>query len=265
MIGSFNTFSSLLICSLALIQLLAGGFFLYFFKIEQLSRKENTFFQQWGISYILTSVGLTFIAVADITTPSLAIFSHVLFFSGLAIKVSSLLSLGNRNSRIFEMLSVIFIFCLLGISSNKFGTVSQSYLAMISVMMAFLGLGIAWAATKAFNFESSFKKILSINFFTLALLHFGRAIIIFTSTHPMAIREDNLTNIITYITGVLFCLFGVFAVIGLGYEILMQKKFTSTINKHHNFENTMLAALNKIAHARSTETGEHTIKRHGTA
>ena len=257
----FNTLSSLLVCSLAVIQLLAGGFFFYFFNIERLSRKEINFFKQWGLSYILTSIGLALTAMADGATLSLAILSHILFFSGMALKLSSLLKMANRNGRFYESMIVIFITCLYGAGmSHSNGVISQTYLAIISVLLGLFGLGIAWAANKAFDFKSSFKKILSINFFIFALLHFVRAAVILTSTNPIAIRADNLTNLITYMTGVIVCLFGVFAVIGIGYEMLMRKKFTKTINRHHDFEHTMLAALNKIAHARSTETGAHTLR-----
>ena len=257
----FNTFSSLLVCSLALMQLLAGCFFFYFFKIERLSRKEINFFKQWGLSYILTSIGLALTGMTNVTAISLSIFSHILFFSGMALKLSSLLKMANRNGRFYELMSVIFITCLYGVGTSHFnGVISQNYLVMISVMLGLLGLGIAWAATKAFDFESSFKKILSINFFIFAVLHFVRAAVILNSTNPIEIRADNLTNLITYMTGVIVCLFGVFAVIGIGYEMLMRKKFTKTISRHHDFEHTMLAALNKIAHARSTETGAHALR-----
>ena len=197
MTNDSNLFSSLLLYSIALTQLLSGGFVFYFFQLRQLSHKEHIFFKEWGISYIATSIGLTLTVFAKISMPSLIVFSTVLFLSGFAIKFSSLRKLGEKKSYFYEILIAIFLVSLMGVATGQIdGTIKQNFLSIFSLMIGLLGLGIGWASTKAFDFESNYKKILSINFCVFGLIQLIRALAIYISDTPISVRQDNLINII---------------------------------------------------------------------
>ena len=264
MTSSADTISSLLILSLGSAQLLVGCFFFYLFESEFFSKADVSFFKKWGISYFFTAIGLILTCFTESTSLTLLIFCHNLLLLGLVMKFSALREMAGRPSYFYECASVIFLACLIGVSSSNFGvTISPYYLATVSFLISAIGLGIAWAAKNAFTFKSPYKTILSINFLALALLHLTRAIVIIS--HPVAFREDNLINTVTYTSGLIFCLVGAFSVIGLGYEKLTHARLSKENRKYHSFETTMLGALNKIAHARSLETGAHTVRTQHTA